>query len=403
MHAAQHRFRWTRSPHRPRWVALVTLVALLTAGCASSGPAGNGHPASSSAPPVISLTSPTAQVNPAAAVTLAVTGGPLVSVQMTNRANGKDVPGTMASDHRGWHSTGQLGYSSTYQLSATAQAPEGPATTRAFTVTTLSPAGQAETQLAPAPELVSATGFGVGQPLVVTFTHAVSDRAGVQAHLHVMSTPAQPGAWFWIDDTHVHYRPQQFWVPGTTIDLNAQLYGVNLGGGIYGADDHRASYHVHDSWIAKADGNSEKMAIFQNGHLVNTMPISMGKGSTPTHQGVHVISDKQQSVQMNSCSFGVCSGPQAYNVTEYWAERISNDGEFVHQNPDSVSAQGNSNVSHGCINLNQANAQWFFQHLGPGDVVEVDNSGGPNLPIWDTYGDWSLTWPQWQSGKVPNS
>jgi lipoprotein-anchoring transpeptidase ErfK/SrfK len=154
--------------------------------------------------------------------------------------------------------------------------------------------------------------------------------------------------------------------------------------------------------IAKADGNTEQMQIFDNGNLINTMPISMGKDATPTHSGAHVISDKDQTVRMNSCSFGVCSGPRAYNVTEHWAERISNDGEFVHQNPDSVSAQGSTNVSHGCINLNEANAKWFFQHLGLGDVVQVTNSGGPPLPIWDTYGDWSVSWAQWLAGTPPS-
>jgi lipoprotein-anchoring transpeptidase ErfK/SrfK len=130
------------------------------------------------------------------------------------------------------------------------------------------------------------------------------------------------------------------------------------------------------------------------------MPISMGKDATPTHIGTHVISAKNQSVQMNSCSYGVCSGPGSYNETEYWAERMSNDGEFVHENPATVSVQGHANVSHGCINLSEANAMWFFNHLGIGDVVEVSNSGGPVLPLNDTYGDWAVPWSTWSAGNA---
>ena len=81
-------------------------------------------------------------------------------------------------------------------------------------------------------------------------------------------------------------------------------------------------------------------------------------------------------------------------------ERISNDGEFVHENPNSVGAQGHTNVSHGCINLSEANATWFFNHMGIGDVVEVTNSGGPQLPVWDLYGDWGVPWSTWSAGNA---
>ena len=155
------------------------------------------------------------------------------------------------------------------------------------------------------------------------------------------------------------------------------------------------------SWIAKADGSSEQMQIFHNGQMVKSMPISMGKDATPTHLGAHVISDKQANYTMDSCTYGVCPpDPKAYRSNEKWSERISNDGEFVHENPNSVGAQGSSNVSHGCINLNDANATWFFQNMGLGDVVEVTNSGGPQLPVWDLYGDWSKSWADWQAGSA---
>jgi lipoprotein-anchoring transpeptidase ErfK/SrfK len=373
------------------FVALVAVTLMLT-GCGGSPPA----------PPAIALTSAASNANPAAPVTVAASGGELTTVRMTNTGGGAEVKGALSADRRGWRSTEDLGYGNTYRVDAAARGADGKQTTRSFTVRTVSPAGQASAEFIPAPEAVADVGVGVGQPLVVQFTRPVRNRAEAQSHLHVTSTPAQPGAWFWMDDEHVHYRPERFWQPGTVIQLDARIYGVDLGDGVYGSADHQATYRVHDSWIAEADGDTDQMAIYHNGQLVNTMPISMGKDATPTHSGAHVISDKDQTVRMNSCSFGVCSGPRAYNVTEHWAERISNDGEFVHQNPDSVSAQGSTNVSHGCINLNEANAKWFFQHLGLGDVVQVTNSGGPPLPIWDTYGDWSVSWAQWLAGTPPS-
>jgi lipoprotein-anchoring transpeptidase ErfK/SrfK len=380
---------WARG--RTLRASVLLAVWVLAVACASGA----------DVPPNVTLTSASTGANPAAPVTLTASGGQLASVRMTNAATGAVISGDLAPDRQSWHSTQQLGYDSAYQVDAVVAPSHGAPLGRGFTIHTVKPAGLAQTQLTPAPDAVAATGVGVGQPLVVAFTHAVTDRAGVQSHLRVTSTPPQAGAWLWMDDQHVHYRPQQLWAAGTTIDLDAQVYGADLGGGIYGAQDHHATYRVHDSWIARADGDSEQMTIYDNGAPVKTMPISMGKDATPTHSGIHVVSDKAESVLMDSCSFGLCSGPQAYKITEHWAVRISNDGEFVHQNPASVTAQGNSNVSHGCINLDLENAQWFFQRFGLGDVVDVVNSNGPPLPVWDTYGDWSLSWSQWQSGQLP--
>ena len=51
------------------------------------------------------------------------------------------------------------------------------------------------------------------------------------------------------------------------------------------------------------------------------------------------------------------------------------DGIYVHQLNATTWAQGNTNVSHGCLNLNGDNAQWFFNFSQPGDVVEVRGTG----------------------------
>jgi lipoprotein-anchoring transpeptidase ErfK/SrfK len=256
---------------------------------------------------------------------------------------------------------------------------------------------EAYANFVPAPATLTATGVGVGQPIVVQFTAPVQDEAAVQEDLQVTTTPSQPGAWYWVDNRDAHYRPQNFWSPGTTIEVHADIAGADLGDGVIGAEDHDAVYHVHDSWIAEADGAAHHMQIMHNGALVKTMAISMGKATTPTHTGTHVISEKDQNEEMNSCTYGVCKGqPGYYDVIEHWAERISQDGEFVHENPGTVAQQGSANVSHGCINLDTADAEWFFQNFGPGDVVEVSGSGGTPLPVWDLYGDWSLPWSTWQ-------
>ncbi|MGI8310420.1 L,D-transpeptidase [Saccharopolyspora hattusasensis] len=377
-------------------VVLGTLIGV--AACSPAGGGGQGAEAPPKPAPVVDITAAGGdQVNPTTPIDVSVHNGKLTAVTVTN-PDGKQVAGQMADGQASWRTTEVLAYAKVYDVTATVVDGDGKSSTQHKAIHTLAPAAQAYPSVVPAP---STHDVGVGQPIVVRFDHSIKDRAAAEKALQISSTPNQPGGWYWLSDKEVHYRPQNYWQPGTKVSLKINLYGVDLGGGVYGQTDRSIDFAVHDSWIAKADGNTEQMQIFHNGQLVNTMPISMGKDVTPTHLGAHVISDKQQKYTMDSCSYGVCPpDPNAYRSDEFFAERISNDGEFVHENPASVAQQGSSNVSHGCINLDQANAQWFFDHFGLGDVVEVTNSGGPALPVWDTYGDWSLSWDKWKAGSA---
>jgi lipoprotein-anchoring transpeptidase ErfK/SrfK len=379
----------------------LAVVALGLSACTSSvsGSAGAGIPQAPVAKVTITAGNGGA-VNPNTPILVNVTDGKLTSVTVTNTAKGTTVHGALSADGLSWTSGEPLGYGSTYGVVADAAGNDGKQVEQKSDVTTVTPAAQTYPAMTPAPPAAGST-FGVGQIIGVSFDKNITDKAAAEKALTVTTTPPQQGSWHWIDKKTVHYRSQTYWQAGTTIKLDVNLYGVDLGGGVYGKTNRSATYKIHDSWIAKADGQTEQMQIVHNGAVVNTMPISIGKDATPTHVGPHVISDKQQQVVMDSCTYGVCPpAPDAYRSTEYWAERISNDGEFVHENPNTVGQQGSSNVSHGCINLSPENAQAFFGQFNLGDVVEVTNSGGPALPVWDTYGDWELNWADWQAGSA---
>ncbi|HEY2204394.1 MAG TPA: Ig-like domain-containing protein [Pseudonocardia sp.] len=337
-------------------------------------------------------------VNPATPLTVAVRDGQLQTVDVTDAKTGKKVAGELSTDKASWHTTGKLSYGDSYQLAAAAMGTDGKVVQQQATVSTLKPAQQAYPSFIPAP---SSSTVGVGQPLVVKFDHPVTDKAAAEKALKVTTSPEQTGGWYWISPSEVHYRPQSYWQPNTTIKLDANLFGVDLGKGTFGETDRSETVRVHDSIVAKADGKSEQMQIYQNGNLIKTMPISLGSPGHPSHSGPHVVSEKQPSIVMDSCSYGVCQGQPGYYKEKVDLDvRISNDGEFVHSAPWSTGQQGDSNVSHGCVNLSPANARWFFDHIGVGDVVEVTNSGGPPLPVYDTYGDWELDWSTWQSGSA---
>lgn len=374
--------------------ALLAAATMLLAACGGSGQGSDPGDAVS-----IAVT-PTAHArpNPTKPIHVKAKHGKLTEVTVTN-AKGKQVDGTFDKDKTSWHSTEPLGYDAKYSVAAQGKADGGKPARQHSTVHTLAPKATAYPSLIPPPN--AGKSVGVGLPLAVQFDEPIKDKAAAERSLHVKSDPQQPGAWHWMDDKTVHYRPKRFWKPGTRIKLHVGVYGVDLGGGVYGKTNRDLDLKVHDSWVAKADGKSEKMAIEHNGKVVKTMPMSMGKDATPTHEGTHVISAKNREYTMDSCSYGVCKGDSGYYRTkEYFAERISNDGEFVHENPSSVGSQGSSNVSHGCINLNESNASWFFEHFGLGDVVEAKNSGGKALPTYDLYGDWSPSWKDWVKGSA---
>ncbi|WP_067813730.1 L,D-transpeptidase [Nocardia inohanensis] len=338
-----------------------------------------------------------------------VTDGTLRSVEWIDET-GRPLPGTLTPDQRGWTSSEPLGYGHTYTAKAVAHGATGDitATTNCTTVT---PDRLVDVSLRSATmvELTENDTYGVGFVLVAHFDEPV-DRAAAQQHLKVSTEPAVPGAWFWLDDKNAHWRPERYYAPGTRITVAAELFGAALGDGAYGLRDQRVSVVIGPAHVAIADDNTKMIEVFENGNLVRTMPTSMGMGGSAvvggrllsfwTRPGTYTVLDRQNPVIMDSSSYGLpVNSRLGYKTSIAHAVRISHDGIFVHALAESVWAQGNTNVSHGCLNLSPADAAWFFDFVIPGDVIEVRNTGGEPLDIWQN-GDWSIPWPDWLRGTT---
>ena len=56
--------------------------------------------------------------------------------------------------------------------------------------------------------------------------------------------------------------------------------------------------------------------------------------------------------------------------------------------------------SNGCTNLLPADAQKLYDFLDVGDPVQYPNANGALMQIGDGYGDWNVSWPQWQLGGL---
>jgi len=350
-------------------------------------------------------------VSPSGRVLVTADSGTLDTVELENDA-GKSIPGVMTPDAKTWKPTTQLGYGRTYTLTIAARGPGGMPSRQTSSFTTLTPSDQTEVYLDTTGGglLQDGATYGVGTVVVARFDEPIDKKANAERHLVVTTNPPVAGSWNWIDDQTAHWRPEKYYAPGTSVAVAANLYGTPLGDGLYGEEDEHVSFKIGDSHVSIADDNTKQVSVFDNGNLVRTMPTSMGMGGTETiggttlsfwtPPGVYTVMDKANPVIMDSSTFGLpINSRLGYRVTIPWATRISMDGIYLHQLNATVWAQGNTDTSHGCLNLNSDNAQWFYNFSVPGDVVEIRNTGGPPLKL-SQNGDWTVPWIEWRKGSA---
>jgi lipoprotein-anchoring transpeptidase ErfK/SrfK len=350
-------------------------------------------------------------VDPVAHVMVKADAGTLTDVRMVNDA-GKPVEGVMTPDNIVWKPIVPLGYGRTYTLRVTSRGSNGVASTQLSSFSTLQPSNQTRASFTTTSEAELQDGgtYGVGTVVVAHFDEQIADRATAERQLKVTTNPPVQGSWFWVDGQNAHWRPEHYYAPGTTVTAEAKIYGISLGGGLFGQEDSRVSFRIGDAHISVADDATKLVSVFNNGALVRTMPTSMGMGGTETigaqtislwtPPGIYTVLDKGNPVVMDSSTFGLPKNSRlGYREIINYATRISTDGIYMHQLDATVWAQGHTDTSHGCLNLNGDNAKWFYDFSVPGDVVEIRHSGGPPLTLAQN-GDWTLGWDQWRNGSA---
>ena len=331
-------------------------------------------------------------------VTVTAAGGVLGRVALTDEA-GEELPGEIGPDGVTWTANEPLDYNQRYTLSATALGLGGVAK-EALEFESHSPANLTMPYLMPNDGDV----VGVGQTIQVKFDESIPDRMAAQKAITVTTTPPVEGAFYWVSDREVRWRPRDFWAPGTTVDVQVKAFGADLGNGLFGQEDRAAKFSIGDRLIATADDDTKTLTIRRGDEIIKTMPTSMGKDSTPTPNGIYIIGDRYQRLIMDSSTYGVPSNsPNGYRLEVDWATQMSYSGIYVHSAPWSIGAQGSYNASHGCLNVSPANAEWFYFNTRRGDVVEVVGTVGSVLSGTDGLGDWNIPWSTWKAGNATSS
>ena len=413
--------------------AVVTMLALLATACSrtgheaassqsatasptsssseSSSPAATSSAAAAPAEVQFSPAGGSQAVNPTAPVKVSALDGELTSVKLVN-PDGNAVSGAMAPDRLSWSATEVLGYGKTYTMTATAANGDGRPVTRSEKFTTLTPGNMTMpyiTTTGSTPMRNGAT-YGVGIVPVVHFDEEITDKANAEKALVVTTNPPVIGSWYWTDAQTAHWRPRAYYKPGTTVTVAANVYGVQVGPGLYGQADASVSFKIGAKHVSIADDRTHTVSVYFNDKLQRVMPTSMGRGGSVdvngqtisfwTQNGTYTVIGQGNPVIMDSSTYGLpVNSKLGYKEPIYWATQISTDGVYLHELEATVWAQGNTDVSHGCLNLNHDNAYWYYKTAQIGDPVVVRNSGGSPLQIWQN-GDWSVPWTTWVAGSA---
>jgi lipoprotein-anchoring transpeptidase ErfK/SrfK len=333
-----------------------------------------------------------------APIAVSAGSGYLFSVRVASAA-GWPVAGELTSA-KAWRSqSGPLLPGTEYRITATVSGPSGVRVKSTSTFHTLSPSANVTATIFPDHLTV-----GVAQPVVIRFNHYITNslsRAAAVSHFTVTESIPVAGGWHWFSNNELHFRPKSFWPTGEKITVTSDLDGWSAGDGLWGSGGVTANFTVGDSHVSVANLATDVMTVTDNGKVIGMYPFSGGRTTDPTMNGTHIVLDRESVVRMISSSNGVpVDSPDGYDELVYSDVHITDSGEYVHAAPWSVTSQGHTNVSHGCVNLSPADALTFFGFSRVGDVVMV--TGGPRPPAQGDHGvmDWDTDWSQWTPAPV---
>ena len=422
--------------------ALVAALALVAAACSSSPEivtvtvtSGQAAPSSavvapdlttaaaSSSAPSAPLTTPpantvrisatpafgTKNVPPNNPVKVSVFAGKITQLTMSGD-DGTDIAGKTTPDQTSWATSERLNYNTTYTISGIATSNNGKPTKISGKISTVKPASTERASI----QIPDGATVGVGAPIIVTFSGVVKNRAAAEAALKVTTSAGDKlqGSWGWLQDediqgkgvvqSQVHWRPTAspvsgttpYWPANTKVHVEADLKGVDYGGGQWGREDFNSDFKIGRSQIVIADASTFHLIVTVDDKVTKNYAVSYGKESVPgraTVTGIHIVTEKYPTFAMCNPQFDYC------NAEEKWAVRINNNGEFIHQNLKAAAAFGIANVSHGCINMGVPDAQDYYNSAIYGDPVDVTNTGGPAMSEKDSLYDWIYSPDEWKA------
>jgi lipoprotein-anchoring transpeptidase ErfK/SrfK len=243
--------------------------------------------------------------------------------------------------------------------------------------------------------------LGVGIPIIAYLSRPITDaRAFAAATKVTVNGRPVHGAWYFErkygDPGHpieADYRLVKYWPGHSRIHLALPVKGLSAGPGLAFDNSLTLDFATGVSRIVTVDDATHKLTVMADGKLWGRFPVSLGASATRTRRGTKVIMEKGASICM--------SGPGYSECGVKFTQRLTYDGEYLHSAPwNSYNITHGIDSSNGCTNLFPADAEKLYHFLDVGDPVQYPNANGPLMQIGDGYGDWNISWPQWQLGGL---
>jgi len=397
---------------RAKALALTLVLGLATAcGGGGDGPRKSAQ-GGGDAPPRVTIVPAhgSTKARPDEGVTITATGGTLDQVAVKFR--GVDVPGSLSPDKTTWRSTWTLQPGGRYQVSATAKSPNGKSASATSTFRTVR--ATAATRINNVVPSENET-VGTGMPIFIQFNKTVPERAKplIERSIELSSTHPTEGAWRWLSAGEsfnglpsVVFRPKRPWKPNQKVKVTVHYAGLRIGDNVFGDKDVTRTFKIGDHHTVSISDKTHRAVAKENGRVVRTWGVSMGTGGEVkngvdtllTTSGIHLTMDRSRLERM--VSPGKKKGdPGYYDELIPWATRISNSGEYIHQNMDDPSCLGRRNCSHGCVRSPTADAKWFYHWSYRGDIVTI--TGTKRKLEWTNgWGYWQMPFEKWAEGSA---
>ncbi len=388
---------------RPRLILVsLSAVAILASGCSASQSPREAAPTADPTPDVALVSNVSDRAADIAVDTLVsvsakdgdVTSAKLVAAGDEPAIEGEVVDGT-------WTASDRLEPGTKYTLTAEGENADGAAKTMTSSFTTQDLTLEEQTYPAVAP--LEGETVGVGMPVIVTFDIPIKDKALFEENMHVTTSKDVEGSWSWLSDQEAHYRPKEYWPANTDVTVDVDVNGLPAGNGVFGQQDQKIDFTVGRSAVSTVDVDDQTLTYTRDGKTIRTIPVTNGDDTHRTREGIKIVMEKFESVDMDAASTGVdADAPDYYNIEGVkWAMRLTNSGEFLHAAPWSVGSQGSANVSHGCTGMSTENAGWLYDNSIRGDVVTYIDSPRA-LEDRNGWTDWNVDWDTWLQGSALN-
>lgn len=335
-------------------------------------------------------------VQPDKPVTVSTSQGKLSEVTLKDD-DGDKVDGSFNPDKTQWTSSDHLKPGASYTLSGSAEGTDGGTVPISSNFKTLKATKSLKASVVP----LNGETVGVALPIQIYWNNPVKDRAAVEKRLKVTTSVPVTGTWHWVNNKQVNYRPMNYWPAGTKVTVTIDTQGVNAGNNTWGTSSRKIAFSIGKSVVSTVSVTKHTMTVAINGKLARTIPITAGKDGFTTRSGVKVIMEKFLTKRMDAATIGIKPGdPNYYNISDVkWAQRVTSSGEFIHGAPWSAGSQGSANVSHGCVGMSLADAQWFYAQTLRGDPVTVVGTTRHMEP-GNGWTDWNTTWAVYKAGSA---